>query len=359
MLKEVESTSAISAHAGAKGQSIDKTFSGPFYPSKTMKNSLEKQLEKAIKKVKWSNKKTPERNLKMKYKDTGLNFDVNDTPKANENKFKNKNNWKKVKSAVKFDKNENFKDESIFINDSQEFQKVEENTVKISKKRIKEIVKEELNLRKMIRDVIKEFSGTGTSMVKKKKSTTAGATAKRDDAKSNFDRRQSTYQTADSEATTATTNYSNAKAAYTSHLASEPHKYQWTTGRGRASHTGTRIPRDADPGSGQTRSQWSTWESDRASKNTDMTNKLNTRNSKLSTRTQALSDKDTARTDWLDKIQALSRAEKAELQAKAQTFGFTGGAAGAFSGGMGGTLAPGKGGKGKGKGKKGKDDDRK
>jgi hypothetical protein len=233
--------------------------------------------------------------------------------------------------------------------------------MKITKSKLKEMIREEI---KSLREI---SSSVGTTAdIKRQKAAKSNTASKRvaknkkqtskKSAKATWDTAKSDYATKLANYNTKQSDYVTRKNTHTTKLAAEPVKYQWTV-RGRL-QTGATVPREADRGSDSVRSQWTTW-------NTEKASTLSARDAAELARDTALSDKNTASSkrdsdkskydvsvsDFNTAVSNLSSAEKAELLAFATSRGYTGGAAGGFGSGKG-SSGKGKGGKNSNKKKK-------
>jgi len=121
LIVEVGTSGGAGSFVGSKGQNIDVSFSGPFYPSKEAKGVLKDQLKNNDEKVKFSEDLTPLQEVEMEYI-----FDeypdyadklifINDT-----------NDMKDVDLKIQYNDPDCGCDKSIFINDTNDYKLVGE-----------------------------------------------------------------------------------------------------------------------------------------------------------------------------------------------------------------------------------------
>lgn len=124
LLNEAGATGAVGGFTGGKGQSIDTTFAGPFYPSKEAKNVLKDQVKNNENKLKFSEKITPLQELEMILVEMDYIFDEYPTY-ADKMLFVNDtNDMKEIDLEIQYDDPDDGKDKTIFINDTNDYKLV-------------------------------------------------------------------------------------------------------------------------------------------------------------------------------------------------------------------------------------------
>ena len=214
--------------------------------------------------------------------------------------------------------------------------------MKLTKSKLREIVRQEL----------KEISGTtgGKAAIQRQQKAKADVKTKKSDKtskKSTWDTKKSTFDTKKSRFTVKDSEYTEKSRRVTTHAATEPDRYRYRQGdnpRG-TWYTNASDPSRKYPNTSETNPAWSTWNTEKASRERTRDSALSDRNTARSEKETAETERDSAETDYEKAVKSLSDAEKAEMATKAATgFGFGAG---------GGGRAGGKGGTAKGKGKKG------
>jgi len=126
LIVEVGTSGGAGSFVGSKGQNIDVSFSGPFYPSKEAKGVLKDQLKNNDEKVKFSEDLTPLQEVEMMIVEMEYIFDeypdyadklifINDT-----------NDMKDVDLKIQYNDPDCGCDKSIFINDTNDYKLVGE-----------------------------------------------------------------------------------------------------------------------------------------------------------------------------------------------------------------------------------------
>tara|TARA_Y100001963_G_C6595140_1_gene359862 strand:- start:91 stop:687 length:597 start_codon:yes stop_codon:yes gene_type:complete len=194
----------------------------------------------------------------------------------------------------------------------------------------------ESRLRQLIRKQIREFISTGTGMggqtLHKGRTSKAQTSAETDVVKKTRD-----YDASNDD-------YATKKSAYDTHVAAEPHRYRYRVGdtaRGAWVTIGT-DPSGKYPRTSETNPTWTTWQSDKLSKDSAKTSALATRNAAKT----AKGDAETKLTQ-----QKASDLERKRSKIKPPSTGAT-----YATGRTAGKAGKGKG-KGRGKGKKGRDEE--
>ena len=197
----------------------------------------------------------------------------------------------------------------------------------------------------MVKQELKEFSGTAQVRGAKPQGYKS---AERTTKKGTYNTAKTTKATKKAAKTTKQTAYDSAQSDYETKLATyntratgEPDKFQWTVGRRIV--TGATAPRGAS--NLQTRSAWTTWNSEKSAAQTARDNALTAKKSKKIEKDTADSEASTAETDYNQAIDDLTQAEKDMMAQKAATSFAVSAGGGGRKGGKGGTAKAG--GKGK------------
>ena len=197
--------------------------------------------------------------------------------------------------------------------------------MKITKKRLVEIIKQE----------ILEFTTTagGTAATKRKTASTKDVATKKADVAT----KKKTRDTKRVAKTAKQSAYDTKVSAYNTHIGNEPVKYQ-SVKKGNPTRTSNnnRDRRPVGYGPWTTRSEWTSWNSDKSTK-------LAQRNTSLSDKNTADSEESTASSDYDSAVDALSAAQKAAQALGAETSFAVSAGGGGRKGGKGGTGKKGKG----------------